>query len=186
MTQASDEAKVSDSIERWQAKSGSIQHVSTWMNLAGNVVVLVASAIVLYWVKVKRKRQDDFLLILPTCFILCSVFAIPTFVIKLTIGESEWVVPMAAANIFFSLVGYWLFAVELLRTSFLLPKLFAEAKLEWMLPGAKDDATFPYSSRHKKEAEEKDRRGWDVAKLQATINSESPSKVRLPETLHHF
>ena len=127
--------------------------------------MLVASGIVLYWVKVKRKRDDDFLLILPTCFILCSVFAIPTFIIKLTIGDSEWVVPMAAANIFFSLIGYWLFAVELLRTSLLLPKFFAEAKLEWMLKGVKNDITFPYSSRHKKEMEEKERNGWDVAKL---------------------
>ena len=127
--------------------------------------MLVSSGIVLYWVKVKRKRDDDFLLILPTCFILCSVFAVPTFIIKLTIGDSEWVVPMAAANIFFSLIGYWLFAVELLRTSLLLPKFFAEAKLEWMLKGVKNDITFPYSSRHKKEMEEKDRNGWDVAKL---------------------
>ena len=72
---------------------------------------------------------------------------------------------MAAANIFFSLIGYWLFAVELLRTSLLLPKFFAEAKLEWMLKGVKNDITFPYSSRHKKEMEEKERNGWDVAKL---------------------
>ena len=177
---------VTESIERWQSKTGNIQHISTLMNLSGNIVMLAASLVVLYVVKFKRRRQDDFLMILPSCFILCSVFAIPTFIIKLTVGDSEWVVPMAAANIFFSLIGYWLFAVELLRTSFLLPKLFAEAKLEWMLQGYKQDETFPYSSRHKKEVEEKERNGWDIAKMQANISSDSPSKVRLPETFHHF
>ena len=125
----------------------------------------------LYWVHCKRKRKEAFLILIPTCFILCSIFAIPSFLIKLSIGESNWVIPLAAANIFFSLIGYWFFAAELLRTSLILPKLFTETKLEWMLKDIKSEDDFPYSSRKKKEMEERDRKYWNMSKLQASINS---------------
>ena len=83
-------------------------------------------------------------------------------------------IPLAAANIFFGLMGYWFFVAELLRTALILPKLFTETKLEWMLTDIKSDESFPYSSRLKQEIEERERKGWDMAKLQASINSESP------------
>ena len=148
--------------------------------------MLLGSVLVLYWVHVKRKRKETFVILLPVCFILCSAFAIPSFLIKLSVEESAWIIPLAAANIFFSLIGYWFFAAELLRTSLILPKLFTEAKLEWMLQDIKSDDYFPYSSRRKQEVEERDRAGWDMAKLQASINCEGPYKVRLPETFNQF
>ena len=56
MTQASGATNVTESIERWQSKTGNIQHISTLMNLSGNILMLVASVAVLYVVKVKRRR----------------------------------------------------------------------------------------------------------------------------------
>ena len=107
--------------------------------MIGNISVLLSSIVVLYWVYIKRKRREDFLIVLPMCFILSSSFAIPSFTIKLSKRESSWTIPLAAANIFFGLMGYWFFVAELLRTALILPKLFTETKLEWMLKDMKNE-----------------------------------------------
>ena len=45
----------------------------------------------------------------------------------------------------------------------------------------------PYSSKKKHEQEEWETGGWDMAKLQASINNDIPNyKRRLPETFNQF
>ena len=100
--------------------------------MIGNIVILIASLLATYYVVIIRKRREMFVTLIPSCFIFCSAFAIPSFWIKLTVGDSPWIVPLAAVNIFFSLIGYWFFAAEIFKTSLILPKLFKETKQEWM------------------------------------------------------
>ena len=94
--------------------------------------------------------------------------------------------PLAAANIFFSYIGYWFFAAELLKASIILPKLFTEAKQDCLLQDIQNNAQFPYSSKQKKETEEREQEAWNMTKLQASINNEVPYKMKLSETFNHF
>ena len=54
-TETTNQLELQDSIDKWQLKSGQIQHASTLLNLFGNTVVLIASLIALYIVTIKRK-----------------------------------------------------------------------------------------------------------------------------------
>ena len=101
------------------------------------------------------------------------MFAIPSFLIKLSGGTSDWIIPLSAANIFFSLIGYWFFSAELLRTALLLPSLFTDAKQGWMLNEIhKHDKAASYSTTVKED--QRGRKGKDIPEYHESLIAEGP------------
>ena len=104
-------------------------------SLYADCIILVVSLIVLARVIFIFKRRDWFLILTPAFFLLHGIFYLPyDYLTKNHRSNSiELRNGLSVAGYFCYLMGHWTFSAQYLQTAMILPKLFIEAKLEWLL-----------------------------------------------------
>ena len=112
------------------------------MNIVHLVLVGLASIVSLVVIRFKLKRKDVFLTIVP-CMIALSVTLQAPYVIKsvfdcdkddgcISSRSRGLIVLLLFAGDIARSIGDFIFGLQYLRTSLVLPRLFAVAKIEWL------------------------------------------------------
>ena len=71
----------------------------------------------------------------PAFFLLSGTFSVPSYYLTKTHRSNSVELRnfLSVAGYFCYLMGHWTFSAQYLQTALILPKLFIEAKLEWLL-----------------------------------------------------
>ena len=94
-------------------------------------IVVAVSIWVLIIVIFKRKRTDWFLIMTPALLLLFAICYIGFSNYRYTDNRSVFAFVFANLGNYFYIMAHWVFKVQYLKTSLILPKIFVEAKLEY-------------------------------------------------------
>ena len=110
--------------------------------MASSAIRFIACTVTLFIVVCARRRREAFIILTPIFLMVADVFSFIGVSIILTVTPEEFVRVKTTVNLlftinnFFALMSYQVFGAQYLRTSLVLPSLFHEAKLEWVLSEA--------------------------------------------------
>ena len=99
--------------------------------LTSSFLIAFASVAVFVAVAFMRKRREAFLLATPLCLFMSEVFEIIAYA-GATLESDFTANFMVMLHDFLNFTALWIFAQQYLKTSLILPKLFIEAKLEYL------------------------------------------------------
>ena len=106
-----------------------------WIALLCDITIILVSIFVLIRVYKVHKRTDWFLLSIPTLFFIDELCCI-TYDFDMAVGRAyaikQWEFNLIPIANFCYFMAHWLFPSQYLRTSLLFPKLFTQARLEWL------------------------------------------------------
>ena len=94
-------------------------------------IVIIVSIGVLILVVFVRRRSDWFLVMTPLLLLLFAMCYIVFTYFRYTNIHSPYAFIFANLGNYFYIMAHWVFKVQYLKTSLVLPKIFVEAKLEY-------------------------------------------------------
>ena len=94
-------------------------------------IVVFVSIGVLILVVIIRRRTDWFLIMTPLLLFLYAMCYIVFTYFRYTNNHSPYAFILANLGNYFYIMAHWVFKVQYLKTSLVLPKIFIEAKLEY-------------------------------------------------------
>ena len=98
--------------------------------------MICTGLLILFVIVFIRRRKEPFLILTPALFILSGIFGALYGILRLYPPldlDDHWYLLFFCADYLFYHLGHWVFTIQYLRTSLILPKLFIEAKFEWVL-----------------------------------------------------
>ena len=123
-----------DAIHTWSEKAFSVYDFYKRLSIVSDSIILVASMIVLARVIFIFKRKDWFLILTPLFFMCHGMLYVPYDFLTIYNRDADKTRDaLEISGFFFYLMGHWTFSAQYLQTALILPKLFIEAKLEWLL-----------------------------------------------------
>ena len=127
----------------WQYSFDVSNTVALWNYLICNAFLALVSATVLLVVVKIYKRVDWFLVAIPTLMLMYGTLSVPKNIATIKGGYTAFTFPQGLK---YSILQYtadwcfhmahWFFSTQYLHTSLILPRLFTQAKIEWL----QDDA----------------------------------------------
>ena len=92
----------------------------------------------LYTMAAVRRRKEWFFILTPLFFVISSSSGLANSLIEWN-KEDEWNRTLDCLSRQFDIMAHWIFSAQYLRTCLVLPILFIEAKLEWVMDDAQSN-----------------------------------------------
>ena len=91
---------------------------------------------------VVRKRREWFFILTPLFFVMSSIIGLlNSLLTEINKEPGNWTKPLDCMSRQFDIMAHWIFSAQYLRTCLVLPILFVEAKLEWVMDDAQANNT---------------------------------------------
>ena len=134
-----DDSSVCQQIRDYDHRKAEVYFIYERFALVTDTIILISSVLVLYRVVIVYKRKDWFLFWTPMFYFLFGLCYVPQDILilcdELNSNLRSW---LAVFGFWCYLMGHWTFSAQYLQTAFILPLLFVEAKLEWLLQHTQD------------------------------------------------
>ena len=121
---------IDSAINVWKENHDKIAYIDNWIGAVGSAILFMACLIALVFVLKVNKRKEPFLIVTTVLFALYSGLSVPYYLLEIMLDRDE--VAILTISIFFAALAHWVFTVQYLKTSLILPVTLREAKLEWL------------------------------------------------------
>ena len=125
---------ISEHVEMWKRIHEKFSNVDNWIGAAGSLILILVCVYVLIVVLLIHKRKEWFLIVTTILFGLYGALGLPFYILELddTTKYNNRDLPLLISSIFCAALAHWIFSVQYLKTSLILPITLREAKLEWL------------------------------------------------------
>ena len=127
----------SESNDDWLDRADLSWKVYNYTCLVLDTIVFPICLTVLMIIFCVRKRREPALLLTPFFFSCMCIFDFA----RILAQDKPYYRILVACDYFCYFMGEWFFSSHYLKTSLILPYLFAEAKLEWLVRDAQREST---------------------------------------------
>lgn len=133
---------LSDELSSWENRALKMELFMSYMCVVLNFVQFWTTLVILIIIFFVRKRREMFLILTPLFMLITNISGFTGTVMQLSrneeVGEFDMIIKiMFGIYAFFLMMSHWVFGAQYLRTSLILPKLFDEATVDWMVNESK-------------------------------------------------